>query len=157
MTTVLKTTAEFDVYIGHELGISDWITVDQAAIDTFAAATGDRQWIHVDTKRAATEMPDGKTIAHGYLTLSLIPQLAAKIYRLEHTGPVFNYGLNKVRFIEPVPSGSRLRLKLSITGVEKTPDGVRVIMGNAMEREGRDRPALVAETIIFVPNGSRSS
>src|ERR1041385_4862541 len=102
---------------GEELGVSDWLTIDQARINQFADATGDHQWIHVDVARAKAEMPDGKTIAHGFLTLSLIPMLAAQIVRLQGASRGINYGLNRVRFTSAVPVGSRVcgRQKLLAT------------------------------------------
>ena len=96
-------------HIGQRLGSSDWIVVDQAMIDLFAEATGDHQWIHVDVERAKREMPGGRTIAHGYLTLSLLPRLNANIYTIKSRKRGVNYGSNKVRFTAPVPSGARVR------------------------------------------------
>src|SRR5881296_945258 len=97
--------------VGRELGPSEWVTVDQAMIDKFADATGDHQWIHVDVERAKKDMPGGKTIAHGYLTLSLVPRLAATLSRVKKRRHGLNYGSNKVRFINPVPAGTRIRLR----------------------------------------------
>ena len=134
-------------YVGKEMGTSDWFTVDQAIIDKFADATGDHQWIHVDVERARREMPGGKTIAHGYLTLSLVPRLAATIYRVKQRSRGLNYGSNRVRFTGPVPAGARIRLRLTIKAVDKVEGGVRVTSESTMEVEGADRPALVAETI----------
>lgn len=134
-------------HIGRELGPSDWMTVDQAMIDTFAEATGDHQWIHVDVERARKEMPDGKTIAHGYLTLSLVPRLAATLMRVKKRSRGVNYGSNKVRFITPVQAGARVRLRQRIANVEEIPGGVRVTSQMTMEIEGQARPALVAETM----------
>ena len=102
--------ADLAQYIGKEIGVSDWFTVDQAIIDKFAEATGDHQWIHVDVERAKREMPGGKTIAHGYLTLSLVPRLAATLYRVNKRSRGLNYGSNRVRFTGQVPAGSRIRL-----------------------------------------------
>ena len=101
-------------YAGKELGVSDWYTVTQEQIDKFADATGDHQWIHVDVERAKREMPGGKTIAHGWLTLSLVPRLAQTIYRVKHRSRGINYGANRVRFTAPVPAGSRVRLRLKV-------------------------------------------
>src|SRR5213079_2164463 len=105
-------------HIGRELGPSDWITVDQAMIDRFADATGDHQWIHVDVERARREMPGGKTIAHGYLTLSLVPRMAATLLKVSKRSRGINYGSNKVRFTSAVPAGSRVRLRQRIVNVE---------------------------------------
>ena len=134
--------------VGRELGPSEWVTVDQAMIDKFADATGDHQWIHVDVERAKRDMPGGKTIAHGYLTLSLVPRLAATLMRVEKRRHGVNYGSNKVRFISPVPAGARIRLRQRIAGAEEvTGNGVRVTSEMTVEIEGQERPALVAEII----------
>ena len=135
---------------GKEIGTSDWYTVTQEQIDKFADATGDHQWIHVDVERAKKEMPGGKTIAHGWLTLSLVPRLASTIYRVKSRSRGINYGANRVRFTGPVPAGARVRLKLKIKNVEKVEGGVRVTNESTMEIEGGSRPVLVAETIGMV-------
>ncbi len=137
-------------YVGQEIGVSYWYTVTQEQIDKFADATGDYQWIHVDVERAKKEMPGGKTIAHGWLTLSLVPRLAATIYRVKERSRGINYGANRVRFTGPVPAGSRVRLHLTIKNVEKIDGGVRVTNEGTMEIEGGSRPVLVAETIGLV-------
>lgn len=134
---------------GQELGVSDPVVVDQQTIDAFARATGDHQWIHVDVERAAREMPGGRTIAHGYLTLSLIPRLAQQIYAVRSDKPVFNYGLDKVRFTRAVEVGSVLRLRLKVLGFESTPAGVRVAMENLIEAEGVDKPVLFAQNLVL--------
>ena len=135
-------------YVGKEVGVSSWVTVDQEMIDKFADATGDHQWIHVDVERAKRELPTKNTIAHGYLTLSLIPRLASELMTVENRSRGINYGSNKVRFTGMVPAGSRVRLRQQIDAVEDVKgDGVRVISTCTMEVEGSDRPALVAETI----------
>lgn len=145
---VLATPQELKNYIGQTLGTSDWLTIDQQRIDRFAEATGDHQWIHVDVGRARKEMPDGRTIAHGYLTLSLIPLLSAQIYRIEQKSRGINYGLNRVRFPGMVPAGSRVRLRQSCLQVEDVkPDGIRLFSENVIEVEGSERPACIAETI----------
>src|SRR6266478_5335650 len=133
--------------VGRELGPSEWITVDQAMIDKFAEATGDHQWIHVDVERAKREMPGGKTIAHGYLTLSLVPRLAATLYRVKNRSRGLNYGSNRIRFTGQVPAGSRIRLRQKIKAVDPLEGGVRITSENTVEVEGASRPALVAETI----------
>src|SRR5467141_4017739 len=124
--------------VGRELGPSEWVTVDQAMIDKFADATGDHQWIHVDVERAKREMPGGKTIAHGWLTLSLVPRLASTLYRVKHRSRGINYGANRVRFTGTVPAGSRIRLRLSIKSVEPVEGGVRTTSSGTMELEGSD-------------------
>ena len=133
-------------HVGKDLGPSDWITVDQPMIDKFAEATGDHQWIHVDVERAKREMPGGKTIAHGYLTLSLVPRLASTLVKVTQVSRGVNYGSNKVRFTSTVPAGSRIRLTQKIIKVEPVDNnGVRVTSEVKMEVEGQERPALVAE------------
>ena len=143
----IETPKDLLQHVGRELGPSDWMTVDQAMIDKFAEATGDHQWIHVDVERARKEMPDGKTIAHGYLTLSLVPRLAATLMRVKKRSRGVNYGSNKVRFINPVPAGARIRLRQRIKTVEDIQGGVRVTSEMTVEIEGQDKPALVAELI----------
>jgi acyl dehydratase len=133
-------------HIGKELGPSEWMTVDQAMIDRFADATGDHQWIHVDVERAKREMPGGKTIAHGYLTLSLVPRMAASLVTVTKRSRGINYGSNKVRFTSPVPAGARIRLRQRITAVDDIPgNGVRVTSEVQVEVEGQEKPALVGE------------
>ena len=133
-------------HVGKDLGPSDWITVDQPMIDKFAEATGDHQWIHVDVERAKREMPGGKTIAHGYLTLSLVPRLASTLVKVSQVSRGVNYGSNKVRFTSTVPAGARIRLHQKIVKVEPVEgNGVRVTSEVKVEVEGQERPALVAE------------
>ena len=135
-------------HIGQELAPSEWLTVDQAMIDKFAEATGDHQWIHVDGMRARRDMPGGATIAHGYLTLSLLPRLIGRIYRVTNLGRSLNYGANRIRFTNAVRSGARLRLRLTIKAVEAVEGGgARVTCDCVIEIEGEDRPALIAEII----------
>ncbi len=138
-------------HIGEELGISSWITVDQDTIDRFADATGDHQWIHVDVARAKTEMPGGKTIAHGYLTLSLVPRMMHEIYEIEQKSHGLNYGSNKVRFTSPVAAGSRVRGRARLKACEDVKgNGVRIINEFTVEIEGQERPALFAEVISLM-------
>ncbi|MBM3558661.1 MAG: MaoC family dehydratase, partial [Alphaproteobacteria bacterium] len=106
--------------VGGDLGASPWLTVDQAMIDAFADATGDHQWIHVDTARAAREMPGGVTIAHGFLVLSLFARLIGAVYRVDGVRQTINYGIDRLRFTAPVPAGSRIRLRLAVAAVEET-------------------------------------
>jgi acyl dehydratase len=135
-------------HVGEELGPSEWLTVEQAMIDKFAEATGDHQWIHVDVERAKREMPGGKTIAHGYLTLSLVPRMAATLLKVSRRSRGVNYGSNKVRFTSVVPAGARIRLRQRLVNVEDVPGGgVRVTSQMTVEVEGEERPALVAETM----------
>src|SRR3954463_7802076 len=146
----LDSPLDIKQHIGRELGPSDWMTVDQSMIDKFAEATGDHQWIHIDVERAKKEMPGGKTIAHGYLTLSLLPKLNHGIWRVKKRSRGVNYGSNKVRFTAPVPAGSRVRGHLTLKNVEPIPGGARLTMEATVEVEGSDRPALVAETLSLV-------
>lgn len=141
--------ADMKAHIGTTIGISDWITVDQPMIDAFANATGDHQWIHVDVERARKEMPGGKTIAHGYLTLSLLPRMMASIYRIRNTSRGINYGSNKLRFTAPVPAGSHVRLHQTLKAVDDIAGGVRLTFESSVELEGSDKPALVAETLVL--------
>ena len=143
----VETLADMDARVGQPLGAGEWLQVTQQMIDRFAEATGDHQWIHVDTERAAREMPGGKTIAHGFLTLSLLPVLATTILRIKHRSRTLNYGANKIRFTSPVPVGSRLRLHQSLKASEPVEGGRRLIYEATIEIEGQTRPALVAETI----------
>ena len=143
----LETPLDIKQHVGRELGPSEWMTVDQPMIDQFAKATGDHQWIHVDVERAKKEMPGGKTIAHGYLTLSLVPRMAATLTKVKRRSRGVNYGSNKVRFINPVPAGARIRLRQRIKNVEDIQGGVRVTSEMTVEIEGQDKPALVAELI----------
>jgi acyl dehydratase len=141
---------DLSAYVGKEIGVSDWYTVTQDQINKFADATGDHQWIHVDVERCKKEMPGGKTIAHGWLTLSLVPRLASTIYKVKHRSRGINYGANRVRFTGPVPADSRIRLRLTIKEVEPVEGGVRVTNEGLMEIEGGSRPVLVSETIGMV-------
>ncbi|WP_454198302.1 MaoC family dehydratase [Nocardia sp. Marseille-Q1738] len=134
---------------GAELGASDWIEIDQQRIDAFAEATEDRQWIHVDPERAAAG-PYGTTIAHGYLTLSLLPPIIGQIFRITGAAARINYGVNKVRFPAPVPSGSRIRGRARIASVEEVSGGLQVTLAVTVEREGGDKPVCVAETVVRV-------
>ena len=138
-------------HVGQELGPSEWLTLTQEMIDKFADATGDHQWIHVDVERAKKEMPGGKTIAHGYLTLSLLPQLAPTLMKIEKRRRGLNYGSNRVRFTAPVPAGGRVRLRQKLVKVEPVEDnGFRITSEMTMEVEGNTRPAMVAETLGIV-------
>jgi acyl dehydratase len=139
---------ELAAELGNTIGPSDWLPIDQDQINAFANATGDRQWIHVDVERAAREMPDGKTIAHGYLLLSLLGKLQPDIYAVT-ARRVLNVGLNKMRFLMPVPVGSRIRLKETVKAVEESKGGLRITNEAVVELQGSVQPALIAE-IIFL-------
>jgi acyl dehydratase len=145
----VETPADMAAFAGKELGKSEWLTVDQAMIDRFAEATGDHQWIHVDVERAKREMPGGKTIAHGYLTLSLVPRLSQSIVRIKKRSRGINYGSNKVRYLNPVKAGSRVRLVQGLKAAEPIEGGRRLIFDMTIEIEGEERPALIAETIAL--------
>lgn len=138
---------ELEGLVGQHLGTSDWVTVTQARIDQFADATGDHQWIHVDPDKAA-DGPFGTTIAHGYLTLSLLPLFYSTTYKLEGVTMGINYGANKVRFLNPVPVDSRLRASIEVGEVKRLPNnGAQVTWNVTVELEGADKPACYAETI----------
>ncbi|GAN78192.1 MaoC family dehydratase [Acidisphaera rubrifaciens] len=148
---VVERAADLADYVGKSVGVSDWITVDQKMIDTFAEATGDHQWIHVDVERAKREMPGGRTIAHGYLTLSLLPRLAAGLWNVRQRSRGLNYGSNKIRFTAPVPAGSRIRLQQTLVSLEPVEgNGHRLTMASTVEIEGGTRPALVAEVLTVI-------
>ncbi len=132
---------------GVEVGVSDWVVVDQHRIDQFAEATADHQWIHVDTERAAREMPGGKTIAHGYLTLSLIPALTNSFVEVKNLERAINYGLNKVRFYAPVPVGSRLRGRAKVLQARQRAGALLLTSEVRIEVDGERKPACVAETL----------
>jgi acyl dehydratase len=141
------TLAELQSLVGQELGSSDWIDVDQHRIDLFAEATGDHQWIHVDPPRAAAG-PFGGTVAHGFLTLSLLPEMSASAFVIEGSRMGVNYGLNRVRFPSPVPVGSRLRGHFKLLSYEAIDAGAQMVLEVTMERAGSAKPVCVAESIV---------
>tara|TARA_R110002073_G_scaffold259414_5_gene422496 strand:- start:65 stop:517 length:453 start_codon:yes stop_codon:yes gene_type:complete len=144
----VNTPADMKSYVGKELGVSDWIVIDQERINRFADATNDHQWIHVDPERAAKELPTTSTIAHGYLTMSLIAGLP--VFRIKKTSNMINYGANKVRFTNMVPVDSKVRLRTKLLAADEVKgDGVRLTCEQTIEIEGQDRPALVAETLMI--------
>jgi acyl dehydratase len=145
----LETLADYANYVGHKLAPSPWVKVDQKMIDDFGEVTGDRNWYHVDVERAAREIPGGRTIAHGLLTLSLVPHLASQIVSVRRRGRAFNYGFDRVRFPAPVPAGSRIRLHMQIISVERKKDGMFIRNGYTMELEGASKPALSAEMMVL--------
>ena len=140
---------EFESLIGQELGSSEWLTMDQDAINAFADVTGDHQWIHVDEARAA-EGPYGATIVHGFFTLSLIPKFSTEVFTIEGVSIRVNYGLNKVRFLQPVVVDSRLRGTISVKDVIRGDKGTQVILEHTIEIDGQDRPACVAEVVTLL-------
>ena len=140
------TLASLQTRVGEHLATSPWVLIDQGRIDLFAQATGDHQWIHVDPVRAAAG-PFGTPIAHGFLTLSLLPELAASAMHIDDVKMGVNYGLNRVRFMAPVPVGSRLRGQFRLKAYEPLPGGAQVTMEVSIERAGADKPVCVAETV----------
>jgi len=154
MTRVFNSAAELSAAVGEHLGHSDWVLVDQARIDAFAGATGDQQWIHVDPERAATG-PFGTTVAHGYLTLALVPVLVGSLVDYSGWSVKVNYGSNRVRFPMPVPVDSRVRAGVEVAAVAPVPAGLQVAMRVTVDIEGPDgvrldKPALVAETLTLL-------
>ncbi|GAA2393904.1 MaoC family dehydratase [Streptomyces glaucosporus] len=145
---VFASVDELRAAVGEELGVSDWLEIDQKRIDLFADATGDHQWIHVDPGKAAAG-PFGTTIAHGYLTLSLLPVLVPQLMRVEGVRMGINYGVNKVRFPSPVPVGSRLRATGAVLDVAEVSEGcAQLTMRVTVEREGGEKPVCVAESVV---------
>jgi acyl dehydratase len=144
--TVFAHLADLEPLVGRTLGTSPWITIDQSRIDAFARATGDHQWIHVDPVRAAAG-PFGTTIAHGFLTLSLLPEMFAGAFKVEDTRMGVNYGLNRVRFTAPVPVGSRLRGRFRLLAYEPIDGGAQLAVEVTIEREGADKPVCIAESL----------
>ena len=142
---------DLESLVGTEVGVSPWHQITQSQIDKFADATGDHQWIHVDVERATSEL--GHTIAHGYLTLSLLPMLSAQVMRVEGVQRGINFGCNKVRFTNMVPAGSKVRLRQKCLGIEQRAGGKQLIMESTIEIEGKDRPACVAESISIIYGG----
>lgn len=145
---VIQRLGDLQQRAGQELGVGEWLQVDQARIDQFAQATGDHQWIHVDPVRAA-QGPFGTTIAHGFLTLSLLPELLASCFTIADSAMGVNYGLNRVRFPAPVPAGSRLRARAVLQQFEPLPGGgAQLTLDVAIEREGHDKPVCVAQILV---------
>ncbi len=149
MARVFDSLDDFKAAAGEELGTSDWVSVTQEQIDTFADATGDHQWIHVDPERAK-DGPFGGTIAHGYLTLSLLPVFAAAIYEVKGLAMGVNYGANKVRFPNPVPVDSRLRATATLKETSDIAIGTQAVITFVIEREGAEKPACIAEVVYVM-------
>lgn len=133
--------------IGQEIAVSDWMPIDGERIRRFADATGDQQWIHVDEERCRKESPFGAPIAHGFLTLSLIPTLMESAFSISDQGMAVNYGLNKVRFPFPVPAGSRVRARMTLREISRAENGTQLIWYVTVEREGAEKPVCVAELV----------
>ncbi len=147
----IESIADLKGLVGQEIGVSEWVLIDQERVNRFADATGDHQWIHVDVERARKEMPTGSTIAHGYLTLSLLPMLMSQIMHIKNAGSRINYGCNRVRFTNMVKTGSRIRARQVLKALEPYKNnGVQVINEVTVEIDGQDRPACIAETISIV-------
>jgi acyl dehydratase len=145
--TTVTTIDDLGSMVGRHLGYSDYLLVDQERIDRFADATGDHQWIHVDPERAASG-PFGTTIAHGYLTLSLVPLLLAQVLRVEGVAFGLNYGSNKVRFPAPVPAGSEVRLGALLASADEVEGGVQVVLDVALEVRGAEKPSCAAQVVL---------
>jgi acyl dehydratase len=144
----IASLAETKALVGQEVALSEWVDITQERINGFADATNDHQWIHVDAERCRRESPYGTTVAHGFLTLAMVPAMLQSALRLVDVGMAINYGLNKVRFPAPVPVGSRLRARLTILAVHELADGAQIDWGVAIEREGGDKPVCVAEFLM---------
>ena len=147
------TIADLVTYAGKELGVSDWVEVTQDRVNTFADATGDHQWIHVDVERATKESPFGGPIGHGYLTLSLLIPMWTQVLTVTDAGMAVNYGLNKVRFPAPVPVGSKIRLTATLKDIEEIKGGVQVTVAAVVERDGGDKPVCIAEPVFRFLHG----
>ncbi|MFY9509931.1 MAG: MaoC family dehydratase [Rubrivivax sp.] len=150
MPLTVEHAADLAAHIGHPLGASAWLSLEQAQVDAFAQLTGDDHWIHTDVERASREMPQGRTIVHGFFVLSLIPFLQRSIYTVRQRGKGLNYGCNRVRFTAPVPVGSRVRLHQTVKDCLRLEDGTRITFESSIEIEGQERPALVAETLLQI-------
>ncbi len=150
----MKTIGSIDeavALVGQELGVGEWKEIDQKRIDAFADVTEDHQWIHIDVERAKTESPYGTTIAHGFLTLSMIPKLSKDNFQVENAKMAINYGLNKVRFLAAVPAGGRIRARSELVDAAKAGDDmVNLTVRHTIELEGSDKPAAVADSIVRV-------
>ena len=146
---IFGSPADVKAYEGREIGVSEWILVDQDRINRFADATDDHQWIHVDVERARRELPIGSTIAHGYLLVSLMPRLLDTFVQFTGLKRVINYGLNKVRFKNMVPAGKRVRMRGKLLLVRQRAGGLQVIIENTIEIEGETKPACIAETLVL--------
>ena len=148
MTLTISDVRSLASRIGEELAVSDWFEITQQRIDQFAAATGDSQWIHIDPARAALESPFNTTIAHGFLTLSLLSSLVRDALTFSGLRMAINYGVNRVRFVSPVPSGARIRARIVPAAVHDAGEHVQVTWAVTVEREGGDKPCCVAEWIV---------
>ena len=150
--TVINGLDDLKSKVGEELGVSDWLEVTQEAIDAFADATGDHQWIHVDPERAK-ETPFGGTIAHGLYTLSLGPRFSYDLFEVQGVAFGLNYGYNKVRYPAPLPVGSKVRMRATLTAADEIPGGLQMTVTQTFEREGGDKPVCVAESVARIYGG----
>ena len=146
---VFTTFEEIEAAAGEEIGTSDWVLIDQDRVDQFAEATGDDQWIHVDAE-LAKEGPFGGTIAHGYLTLSLVPWLGSQVFDLATPGAKLNYGVNKVRFPNPVKVGAKVRVRVKLAEVTDIPKGKQLTVQHTIDIDGEEKPAMIAETVVLL-------
>ena len=149
MPIIVGTLEQARALIGQEIGVTAWVTIDQTRVNRFAEATDDHQWIHTDVQRAKAEMPNGTTIAHGYLLVSLMPALINTLVEMPGLQRAINYGLNKVRFKNPVPVGSRVRMRSKLLHAQKRAGALQVILENSLEVEGQAKPACVAEVLAL--------
>src|SRR6266849_5824320 len=148
-TRVIEGIQELKSLVGQEVGTSDWLQVTQSRINDFANATEDHQWIHIDVERARADSPFHTTIAHGFLTLSLLPDLASQAVKVQGDFKMgINYGLNRLRFVSPVPAGSRIRARFALQSVEDVAGGIQITWSVTCETEGGQKPALVAEWLV---------
>lgn len=145
--TVLGGIDDARGYLGQEIGVSDWLPIEQSRVDAFAEVTGDRQWIHVDPERARRESPFGATIAHGYLTLSLLAKFFQDSVDVSAAKMILNYGLNRVRFVAPVKVGSRVRGRFTLNGIEDIAGGVQMVWEATVDIEGGEKPACIAAMV----------
>ena len=145
-----NTLSEFQAHVGQDLGTSEWVTITQEMVNQFAEATGDHQWIHVDIEKAKLHSPFKTTIAHGFLSLSLSPKFMYEMFEVKSVKMGLNYGTNKVRFMSPVPTGSRVRMKAKLKEVEIQAPGYRSVVEAVFEREGADKPVCVAELVSLM-------
>ena len=146
---VFSSLDELTAAVGEELGPTEWLTITQDRVDQFADATGDHQWIHVDRERAA-QSQFGGTIAHGYMTLAMLPMIASNLFVIERRGAKLNYGVNKVRFPAPVPVDSKIRGSVTIAGVEDVEIGKRLTLDYVIEVDGQDKPGMIAQSVVIV-------
>jgi acyl dehydratase len=146
------TLSQLGEHVGRELGVSEWVAVEQSRIEAFAACTGDHQWIHVDIERAKRESPFRGPVAHGYLMLAMIAPLSMEVGIIPKDAAAgLNYGIDKVRFLTPVPAGARVRLRVSLIGIEPKEGGQTLMKTrNTLELEGSEKPALIAETLALL-------